>query len=204
MRTHDPKTTVPISTPGKTALTCTKPEVGTTMHADTTQKPGLMSSSPLVLEGLAHTTRPHTHTSKSSIPSSTIGHVPDRILQRLHSERHQCTPATGTSDISWLLDPPYTSASRSPYQTMAYVDHFGDFHDSDYQDFPIVHTPKESRWESNYSAHIAPFDDEEDEQGEHDKFDSRHHWLSPYRTPTSTLPDEHPSQHRSSDILPGL
>jgi hypothetical protein len=98
--------------------------------------------------------------------------------------KHQYTPATRASDISRLLDPSYSSASGSPYQTVVYVDHSGDFHDPDYRDFPIVHTPKESRWESNYSAHIAPFEDDEDEEGERDEFDPRHHQLSPYRTPT--------------------
>jgi hypothetical protein len=98
--------------------------------------------------------------------------------------KHQYAPATRASDISRLLDPSYTSASGSPHQTVVYVDHSGDFHDPDYRDFPIVQVPKESRWESNYTAHLTPFDDEEDEEEERDEFDSRHHGLSPYRTPT--------------------
>ncbi|KAF9644760.1 hypothetical protein BDM02DRAFT_3272189 [Thelephora ganbajun] len=98
--------------------------------------------------------------------------------------KHQYAPATRASDISRLLDPSYTSASGSPHQTVVYVDHFGDFHDPDYRDFPIVHVPKESRWESNYSTHPALFDDDGDEQEERDEFDSRHSRLSAYRTQT--------------------
>ena len=95
--------------------------------------------------------------------------------------KHQYAPATRASDISRLLDPSYTSASGSPYQTVVYVDHSGDFHDPDYRDFPIVQVPKESRWESHYSSHPASFEDDEDEAEE---VDSRHHRFSPYRTPT--------------------
>jgi len=98
--------------------------------------------------------------------------------------KHQYAPATRASDISRLLDPSYTSASGSPHQTVVYVDHSGDFHDPDYRDFPIVQVPKESRWESNYTTHLTPFDDDDDEREEHDEFDSRHHRFSPYRTPT--------------------
>ena len=98
--------------------------------------------------------------------------------------KHQYAPATRASDISRLLDPSYTSASGSPYQTVVYVDHSGDFHDPDYRDFPIVHVPKESRWESSHSTHPALFDEDEDEQEERDEFDSRHHRFSAYRTQT--------------------
>lgn len=98
--------------------------------------------------------------------------------------KHQYAPATRASDISRILDPSYTSASGSPYQTVVYVDHSGDFHDPDYRDFPILQVPKESRWESNYPTHSTPFDDDEDEQEERDDFDSRHHRFSAYRTPT--------------------
>ena len=98
--------------------------------------------------------------------------------------KHQYAPATRASDISRLLDPSYTSASGSPYQTVVYVDHSGDFHDPDYRDFPVVHIPKESRWESNYSTHPTLFDEDEEEQEERDEFDSRHPRFSAYRTPT--------------------
>ena len=106
--------------------------------------------------------------------------------------KHQYAPATRASDISRLLDPSYTSASGSPYQTVVYVDHSGDFHDPDYRDFPIVHAPKESRWESNHSSHPAPFDDDDDEQEERDEFDSRHHRFSAYRTPTGRRSSSRP------------
>jgi len=99
--------------------------------------------------------------------------------------KHQYAPATRASDISRLLDPSYTTASGSPYQTVVYVDHSGDFHDPDYRDFPAVHITKESRWEFNHSTHPTLFDDDEDEQEERDEFDSRHHRFSAYRTPTS-------------------
>ena len=98
--------------------------------------------------------------------------------------KHQYAPATRASDISRLLDPSYTSASGSPYQTVVYVDHSGDFHDPDYRDFPVVQVPKESRWDSHYSTHHTSFDEDEDEPEERDDFDSRHHHFSAYRTPT--------------------
>jgi hypothetical protein len=98
--------------------------------------------------------------------------------------KQQYAPATRASDITRLLDPSYTSASGSPYQTVVYVDHSGDFHDPDYRDFPIVQVSKESRWDSHYSTHPAPFEEDEEEQEERDPFDSRHHRFSAYRTPT--------------------
>ena len=141
-------------------------------------------------------TRPHT--SKCSVrslpfPPSIVHRPPspplvDMFLTASFRDtmlgKHQYAPATRASDISRLLDPSYTSASGSPYQTVVYVDHSGDFHDPDYRDFPIVHTPKESRWESNHSTHPALFDGDEDEQEERDEFDSRHPRFSAYRTPT--------------------
>ena len=114
--------------------------------------------------------------------------------------KHQYAPATRASDISRLLDPSYTSASGSPHQTVVYVDHSGDFHDPDYRDFPIVQVPKESRWESNYTAHLAPFDDDEDEHEERDEFDSRHHRFSPYRTPTGRRSTSRPRSPGMSSI----
>lgn len=114
--------------------------------------------------------------------------------------KHQYTPATRASDISRLLDPSYTSTSGSPHQTLVYVDHFGDFHDPDYRDFPVVHIPKESRWDSGYSTHPTPFDDDEDEQGERDEFDSRHHRLTAYRTPTSRRSTSRPRSPGISSI----
>jgi hypothetical protein len=99
--------------------------------------------------------------------------------------KHQYTPATRASDISRLLDPSYTSASGSPYQTVVYVDHSGDFHDPDYRDFPIVHVPKESRWESNHLTHPTLFDEDEDEREERDEFDLRQHQFNAYLAPPS-------------------
>lgn len=96
--------------------------------------------------------------------------------------KHQYAPATRASDISRLLDPSYTSASGSPYQTVVYVDHSGDFHDPDYRDFPAVQVPKESRWDSYYSTQSPPFDEEDEE--ERDEFDSGYPRFSAYRTPT--------------------
>lgn len=96
--------------------------------------------------------------------------------------KHQYAPATRAADISRLLDPSYTSASGSPYQTVVYVDHSGDFHDPDYRDFPVVQASKESRWDSNYSTYPAPFD--EDEEEERDEFDSRYQRFGAYSTPT--------------------
>ena len=98
--------------------------------------------------------------------------------------KHQYAPATRASDISRLLDPSYTSASGSPYQTVVYVDHSGDFHDPDYRDFPIVHIPKESRWEPSHPTHPALFDEDEDEREERDEFDSRQPRFNAYLTPT--------------------
>lgn len=111
--------------------------------------------------------------------------------------KHQYAPATRASDISRLLDPSYTSASGSPYQTVVYVDHSGDFHDPDYRDFPIVQVPKESRWDSNYST---PFDEDEDEQEERDEFDSRYHRFSAYRTPTGRRSSSRPRSPGMSSI----
>jgi len=98
--------------------------------------------------------------------------------------KHQYAPATRASDISRLLDPSYTSASGSPYQTVVYVDHSGDFHDPDYRDFPILHLPKESRWEPTHPTHPTLFDEDEDEREERDEFDSRQPRFNAYLTPT--------------------
>jgi hypothetical protein len=96
--------------------------------------------------------------------------------------KHQYAPATRASDISRLLDPSYTSASGSPYQTVVYVDHSGDFHDPDYRDFPVVQVSKEPRWASNYLTYPGPSD--EDDEEERDEFDSSYNRFNAYRTPT--------------------
>jgi hypothetical protein len=80
------------------------------------------------------------------------------------------SPSTRESDISRLLDPTYSSSSKSASNAV-YVDHHGALHDPDYRHFPPVashHTKAltRPRWELATSDAI----DEEDEGIQVDAF----------------------------------
>ncbi|KAI0748422.1 hypothetical protein C8Q80DRAFT_737925 [Daedaleopsis nitida] len=84
------------------------------------------------------TRKQHHRRSQSPLPHLAT------LLPTTH--HHQYSPSTRAADISRLLDPAYASSSSSssmsatpsPYQTRAYVDHNGDLHDPDYRDFPVL------------------------------------------------------------------